>query len=388
MLIPEIHQLFVCPFACGRHGAIGAMVHGYKDRLSYLFIDEGDIVSGGYEQLIIDGVDELLDSIKRPRALLIVVSCLDDLLGTDHEVFLKELRLRHPDVKFGLGHMNPISGEGKLPPAVNIQRSLYGFLEPSSRRLRQVNILGQNVPPERGDLHEFLEGMGYETRVIGECKTFDEYLELSSSVLDIVAHPVTRAAAREMKERLGIEWTFAPVSFDGAEIEAYYRAIAEILGEPFHFDLGPWKESLAESLEGTREAVGGREISVDDSATLRPFSLGKLLLENGFRVVRICADECPEFEKDSLSWLMEKTSVEWIQHGKHDAPLLRESRPEMLAIGFECAYLHGVNHVVSQLSDEGQYGFAGMILLLERMRRAVSRPVDLQTVIGDYGLVV
>ena len=293
MLIPETHQLFVCPFACGRHGAIGAIIHGYKDRLSYLFIDEGDIVSGGYEQLIIDGTGELLDSIKRPRAVLIVVSCLDDLLGTDHEVFLKELRRRHPDVKFGLGHMNPISGEGKLPPMVNIQRSLYSFLEPSSRRLRQVNILGQNVPPKRGDLHEFLEGMGYETRVIGECETFDDYLGLSSSVLDIIAHPAARTAAREMKEKLGIEWLFAPISFDAAEIEAHYRGIAEILGEPFHFDLEPWRESLAESLEGTKEAVGGREIAVDDSATVRPFSLAKLLAKNCFRVVRICADECP-----------------------------------------------------------------------------------------------
>jgi nitrogenase molybdenum-iron protein alpha/beta subunit len=388
MLIPETHQLFVCPFACGRHGAIGAIIHGYKNRLSYLFIDEGDIVSGSYEQLIIDGVGELLESVKRPRAVLIVVSCLDDLLGTDHEAFLKELRRRHPDVKFGLGHMNPISEEGTLPPAVNIQRSIYSFLEPSPRRLRQVNILGQNVPPERGDLHEFLEGMGYATRTIGECENFDEYLGLSSGVLNIVAHPAARTAAREMKERLGIEWLFAPISFDAAEIEAHYQAIAEALGESFHFDLDPWKKRLAESLERTREAVGGREIAVDDSATLRPFSLAKLLLENGFRVVRICADECPEFEEDSLSWLMEKTSAEWVEHGKHNAPLLRESRPEMLAIGFECAYLHEVNHVVDQLSDERQYGIAGIILLLERMRHAVSNPVDLQTVIRDYGLVV
>ena len=33
MLLPESVQLFVCPSACGRHGAIGAMHQGLKDRL-------------------------------------------------------------------------------------------------------------------------------------------------------------------------------------------------------------------------------------------------------------------------------------------------------------------------------------------------------------------
>ena len=59
MLVPESYQLFVCPSACGRHGALGAIEHGNKERLSYLYIDEADIVSGSYEDLILEGVDAL-----------------------------------------------------------------------------------------------------------------------------------------------------------------------------------------------------------------------------------------------------------------------------------------------------------------------------------------
>ena len=44
MLIPESYQLFVCPSACGRHGALGAVKQGNKKRLSYLYIDEADII--------------------------------------------------------------------------------------------------------------------------------------------------------------------------------------------------------------------------------------------------------------------------------------------------------------------------------------------------------
>lgn len=78
-LVPESHQLFVAPFACGRHGALGGAVNGIKERISYLYIDEADIVSGGYEDLIPDAVDELFTYLtSRPKVLFLFVSCLDD----------------------------------------------------------------------------------------------------------------------------------------------------------------------------------------------------------------------------------------------------------------------------------------------------------------------
>ena len=62
MLVPESVQLFVCPFACGRHGAIGAMRQGFKDRLAYLYVDQNDIVRG-YDDQIPGAVEELLDAL-------------------------------------------------------------------------------------------------------------------------------------------------------------------------------------------------------------------------------------------------------------------------------------------------------------------------------------
>lgn len=56
-LVPEAHLLFVCPSACGRHNAVGASVAGIKHRVSYLFLTEADIVSGDFEQMIVDNVD-------------------------------------------------------------------------------------------------------------------------------------------------------------------------------------------------------------------------------------------------------------------------------------------------------------------------------------------
>ena len=52
-LVPESYQLFVSPAACGRHGALAAKMEDRKNRVSYVFLSEADIVSGGYEDTLI-----------------------------------------------------------------------------------------------------------------------------------------------------------------------------------------------------------------------------------------------------------------------------------------------------------------------------------------------
>ena len=121
MLAPQSIQLFVCPSACGRHGAIGAMMHGLKERLHYLYLSQSDIIDG-YDDLIPDAVKQVLDeSNPYPAVIFIFVSCLDDLIGTDHGALLEKLHVRWPDIEFRACHMNPISLGSKTPPPVSIQ---------------------------------------------------------------------------------------------------------------------------------------------------------------------------------------------------------------------------------------------------------------------------
>ena len=129
MLLPQSVQLFICCSGCGRHGALSAIHQGYKDRLFYLYLDQSDIVSG-YDDLIPEAVDEILSRLeKRPRAMLLFVSCLDDLIGTNHEAVLEELRRRHPEIRFAFAHMNPITLNEALSPPVSIQKNLYAMLD-------------------------------------------------------------------------------------------------------------------------------------------------------------------------------------------------------------------------------------------------------------------
>ena len=125
MMIPECHQLFVCPSACGRHGALGAVQQGFKDRLSYLYLEQSDIISG-YDNAMIEAVGEVLNRLeKRPKGILVFVSCIDDLIGTDGDAVIAELSERFPDIQFRMGHMNPISTDSDEPPLVTTWKSVY-----------------------------------------------------------------------------------------------------------------------------------------------------------------------------------------------------------------------------------------------------------------------
>ena len=141
-------------------------MNGIKEQVSYLFIDEADIISGDYEQMIINGVDDLFEGLdKIPKVLFIFTACLDDLLGTDHEPILAELSEKYPDVQFRHCKMNPISLDSKLPPGVTLQMNMYSLLEKSTEQKNTVNLIGINTVAKNGDLRDILAQKGYQGNV-------------------------------------------------------------------------------------------------------------------------------------------------------------------------------------------------------------------------------
>ena len=75
-LVPEVYMLFVSPFACGRHGALGGIINGVKDKVSYLFIGEKEIVSGDYEAQVLSAIEELFAFLKKKAARVVFISVL------------------------------------------------------------------------------------------------------------------------------------------------------------------------------------------------------------------------------------------------------------------------------------------------------------------------
>lgn len=393
MLLPESCQLFVCPSACGRHGAIGAMKQGMKDRLFYLYVSQRDIIDG-YDDLIPEGVDQVLEAIpKRPKVFYIFVSCLDDLIGTDHSALLEKLHKKYPDIQFLTGHMNPISLGSKTPPPVSIQNNLYSVLDWSKDRDSGVNAIGNLVKiSDTSELYEFLKAYGHGTlRHISDYNTLSQYQEMGKSCANLVLHPNGRQAAKRMEKKLEIPWLFLPVTYIPDEIEENYKRLEQFLSPKnlVEFEFSHKKAEAEEGMKRAKRVVGNLPIIIDSTAVMMPFGLAKALLEFGFHVIRVECQECPDFDKKHLDWILEYHSeVEIFQSEHHRAALFDRRMEESLAIGIEGAYLAGSKYVVDLFNDEGMFGYDGIVQLMDKLAQAAEKPVDLEKRINSYGLVV
>ncbi|MBE6024417.1 MAG: oxidoreductase [Cellulosilyticum sp.] len=391
MLVPESYQLFVCPSACGRHGALGAIEHGNKGRLSYLYIDEADIVSGSYENLILEGVEVLLEALEeQPKAMFIFVSCLDDLLGTDHVAILDVLNNKYP-IKFQVGHMNPITNDSKTPPPVTLQRSIYELVEGKGEKAEALNLLGNFVPlDENNELFDVLSQLGVtEVKHISQQKTFKAFEEMGESKYNLVLRPEAKVAAEDMKRRHKINHRFLPVSYDMEIVAEQYKEIIELINKDVNIDLTKVQEETRAQIEKAREVIGDFPIVIGHSAVCRPYNLAKALISYGFNVQRVYAEEVAAFEKESYEWLKENApGVEIISATNHNRINRVEEEQDCIAIGYNAAYIEKSKHVVDLIQDEYMFGYNGIVKLMEKMTQCYLEPMALKEMIEKYGLVV
>ena len=399
-LVPEMHMLFVAPSACGRHGALGGIMNGVKDKVSYLFIDEKGIVSGDYEQQIPQAVAELFAFLqKQPRVLFLFVSCLDDMLGTDHEALLETLSAQWPQVQFRTCHMNPIQSDTALPPLVTLNRNIYSLLrvQPKTTPVcstAQINLIGNNVPPHKdGELYRVLAQNGITVRHIQECTSFDEYCTMNKSCLNLVLSPVAAYAARDMEANPGIPYQLAYISYNPQEIRAWYATLAQKLtelGKPVAFSIESDAAQAEASLRETAALLRGTPIALDFQAVKRTCSLAKTLIQYGFTVALLAIDTVLPFEKADFAWLQEHAPhLEVASPLHHDSPKFAyRSYSNCLCIGFDAGYMTGSTHVVNIMDDEGNFGFNGILRLMKHIQAAYHNTANVPQMIREAKLVV
>lgn len=392
MLVPESYQLFVCPFACGRHGALGAFQQGTKNRLSYLFIDEADIISGGYENLIHEAVFELLNALKeKPKVMFIGVSCLDDLLGTDHKALLNRLRKDYP-IDFQILHMNPISSDSKNPPGVNIQRKIYELIKTSDNKEDELNLIGNYVMLEEdNELLEVLKELGiHKVKHISKYTKYEDFQDMGNSKYNLVLRPEARRAAEDMKLNNNIEYSYIPISYQLDQIKKDYEIINNMIAPDKKLDLKKYEEKAVLAINTAKKCIKDIPISIDHSSVCRPYSLAKALTQYGFNVDSIYQEGLPEFEKDSYEWLMKNLPQVKIYSAENPKMILRSDSEnnEIIAIGYNAGYMTKAKYVVDLVFDEKMFGYSGVCLLMQKIMKAYLEPTDLQKLITGYGLVV
>jgi hypothetical protein len=407
MLVPESQLLFVCPPACGRHGAIAAIEQGCKKRISYLCLSDNEIILGGYEKEIENGVRNLMKWISpRPKALMLFMSCIDDLLGTDHDAAIRRMEAEH-GLPVRLARMNPISLDNKMPPGIRVQKTMYEFLEEPEKKDGGIIILGAYRPPRPdSELAEILGFFGFgPIRHPEYCASFESFRRMSDSAAALLLRPEGTAAAEHLHSRLGIPVCESFITFDKDAVMERYHSLFDFLesiapprkngrgearGKAETFAASARKKA-EEQEDDARRVLGGAGIVLDSTATAAPFSLALALVKAGLNVRRIYANRLPEFERPCLNELA-RLKPDIIVANPNHARKYGPRPPEPLAdiaVGFEAAYASNAPFTAPLAFDEQLFGFEGYAAVLGMLIQAVQNgKSDLRHQIDEYGLVV
>lgn len=281
-----------------------------------------------------------------------------------------------------------------MPPPVNIQRRVFGLLSPAAEKDMGVNLVGNlvDIPPEC-ELHQVLRDKGLgPLRHITQYDTFDGFQQMARSQANLVLMPAARYAAEQMNRSLKIPYLYLPVSYRLETIDEQYRQIHQMLlsqrnGDAFDLEIPRMRASQA--IEKARSAVGDTPVIVDASATAHPFDLARALMEYGFSVRRIAAQECPACDQDNMRWVMEHHPEVEILQPRHHRVLKKELvLHDSLAVGVDGGYLSQARYVVPLFYDEGMFGYDGVTKLMNMMIEGMEGTADLEHIIEEIGLVV
>ena len=391
MLMPESHQVFACAQGCLRGVILTAAEMVAMDRMSWISVDRNDLFDGSLERNIVEGTADILRKLPRkPRAVLLFLSCVHLFAGCDFEAIIAELRAMFPDVVFVDCYMNPTMRKSGLTPDQLMRRQLYAPLAPCPSEPKTANLIGNDRPTDdTSELARLVRDAGWKLRDITACGTFDEYLAMAKSTLEITYLPTAAAAGEALERRLGRKHLYLPLSYDFDEITRNLSKLAAALG----IDAPDWtdaKQNALRALEHTREAAGDFEVEIDYTATPRPIGLALLLTEHGFRVTRVYTDamieeERPAFER--LRTLAPELLLTATVHAKmrFAGKGVHEHGP-VLAIGQKAAYFSGTRHFVNIVAGGGMYGFDGVARLAALIEDAATHEKDTERVIQHKGL--
>ena len=140
MLMPEAHEIFVCAAGCLRGVVLTAAEMNAANRFSTVAIRENNVTDGDMEELIIDGVTDILNKLPvKPRAVMVYTSCVHHFIGCDLKMVYAALREKFPDVYFTDCYMNPIMRKSGLTPDQLMRRQLYSLLREEEKEPKKIS---------------------------------------------------------------------------------------------------------------------------------------------------------------------------------------------------------------------------------------------------------
>ena len=377
LAVPGSIMLIVAPGCCGRNTSMISSMKEYNNRFFYLCMDETDIVTGRHLKKIPKAVASICESLeKKPSVVMICITCVDALLGTDMERVC-----RKAEEKAGLPvrpcYMYALTREGRKPPMVHVRQSLYSLLEPGHKKGNVVNLLGYFSPLVADcELYTLLQKAGVKTiHEISRCEDFEEYKKMSEANFNLVLHPEARFAAEDFHDRLKIPFIELRRLYQVDKIGSQYQAFGAALGIEFHAE--EQKKQAQKAIESFRKVCPDPVFAVGECANADPFELSLALVKYGFKVAEIYGTITGEnfIYIRQLKKLSPQTKI----FSNMEPTMLYYDPAESgvtLTIGKDACYYHLNTKGIHWNEERQPFGYAGVRRLFEALELAVTEQAE------------
>lgn len=371
LVMPESVMLLVSPGCCGRNSTILSRESGYADRMFYLNMSETDLVMSRHLRKIPQAVSEILEvPEKRPKVVLVCLTCVDALLGTDLVSVCRKAE-KETGVRVIPCYMYALTREGTKPPMALVRDTLYSELERKPVDPHAVNLLGYFAPlRDDSELYSMFKKAGLtHIREISRCQTYEEFLEMGGSNFNLVLNPEADFAAEHLMNRTGMPYIDLTRSYSVARIAKQYELFGAAVG--IRLDDGRYRKEAEDRLADFRGKHGNLTFAIGQMLNANPFELASSLLSYGFRVTEIFAT----YTEADFPYLREIAAVSpetRIYFGTSPSMInYRSGCGADVALGRDAPWYEKGAAAVGFCSDVQPFGYRGLTAFLDEVEAAI-----------------
>ncbi len=370
LAVPESVMLLVSPSCCGRNTSLFKSSPEYKSRFFFQLLDDTDIVTGRHLMKINDACGEILSSLeKRPSAIMICITCVDALLGTDMERICRKVTETH-SIPCVACYMYALTREKRLSPMAYVRTSVYSLLEKQKRESKDMNIMGFFSPlNDRSEIYPLLKNAGIENiRELARCKKFEDYKELSKANFNLLLNPEARHAAQDMQKRLNIPFIEMLRLYRIDKIHNQYMLLGNALG--INIDDRKYYEEAEKRIADFKNKYGEIRFAVGEILNGDAIEIALMLAKEGFRVECVFAT-IGELNYRFLKTLSEVSPETKIYSNLSPTMLNYEKDDFDCYIGSDCLYYFPDKPGIEWCEETEPFGYRAVIDLFDALDKVL-----------------
>jgi nitrogenase molybdenum-cofactor synthesis protein NifE len=384
MLMPDTAMLMVSPYGCGRSGTVVGQKEDFEKRVFYYAMSETDVVTGTYQSRLSECI-EIIKKNMNPRAVLICLTCIDSLMGTDLKGLCKALT-RQCGLPVTGTFMDPITRDTNNQPLMKVQRAIYDCLE-NKPKDGSLGLIGNySILDKSSDLYKCASLCGFGTvRQLPACNNYDEFLDLAGTSVNLCMTYLAQRACEDIFKRFETPFIRLYNYYSPDRTEQQYEQLFEFFGA--RADLSEMKEKAYDMLSDFAEEYSNLSFAVSDSVAGSSVEMAETLIDAGLDVKFVFRNVILPEDRASLKRLCEKAPDLKIFSGVH--PSVR-ANPEKLPhadviAGLDAGYFEPSSVSVNFSSEQTHFGYEALTSLITALEQGIASPKTLkEQMSGSY----